>query len=310
MGKTIEVLSPGSVANVGCGFDMMGFAVNGLGDHLVLTENHTDTLVIKPIKGYANSIPLDPEKNTAGVALMAMCKTLNISPGFNMEIEKKSPVGSGLGSSASSTTAAVFALNELLGRPFSSKMDLLPFALKGESLASGSYHADNVAPSLLGGFLAIRSLDPVDLIEIPIPQGLKVVLIHPHLEVLTKTARSLIPKTVPLKEVTAQMGNLAAFIMGMVNGDNALLKRSFVDYLAVPYRAHLIPGFYEVKKAAEDQGAIGCSISGSGPTVFALLDKNQDSNKIAEAMVNEFKKIGIGTDCFFSEFNRDGVVCL
>jgi homoserine kinase len=235
---------------------------------------------------------------------------LGIEPGFDLEIEKLSPVGSGLGSSASSTTAAVFALNEILGRPYSSKMDLLNFALKGESLASGSYHADNVAPSLLGGFIAIRSLDPVDLIPIPVPDTFKVILIHPHLEVLTKTARALIPQMIPLNKVTAQMGNLAGFIMGMVSSNTELLKRSFTDYLAVPFRAHLIPAYYEVENIALEMGALGCSISGSGPTVFALLDQTGDSEKIAAAMIAEFSRNGINTDCFYSGFNREGAILI
>lgn len=308
MGKTIEVLAPGSVANAGCGFDMLGFAINGLGDRIRLTENHSNTLVINPVKGFPNTIPCDPTQNTAGVAILNMCEVLGVKPGFDLDITKLSPVGSGLGSSASSTTGAVFALNELLGRPFSTKLELLSFALKGESLASGSYHADNVAPSLLGGFLAIRSLEPIDLVSIPIPESLKVILIHPHLEVLTKDARGLIPQMVPLSRVTGQMGNLAAFIMGMVNSDWELLKRSFVDYLAVPYRAHLIPGFYQVQKLAEELGVLGCSISGSGPTVFAILQETQNIEKIAGALQDEFRKVGIESDCFYSGFNREGVI--
>jgi len=310
MGKIISVQSPGSVANVGCGFDMMGFAVDGLGDRLRIQENLHGYIRIKPIQGYGHSIPCDPEKNTAGVAILEMCQKLSIKPGFDLEIEKLSPVGSGLGSSASSTTAAVFALNELLGNPYKDKMALLPFALKGESLASGSYHADNVAPSLLGGFLAIRSLSPIDLVPIPIPSFLKVLLIHPHLEVLTKTARGLVPQMVSMNEVTAQMGNVSAFIMAMVNGDRALLSRSFGDYLAEPYRAPLIPGYFEVKEMALKMGALGCSISGSGPTVFAILDQETDEEEMAHGMQEAFQRKGIGSDCFFSGFNKEGAVLL
>ena len=310
MGSIIRVSAPGSVANVGCGFDMMGFAVDGLGDHFSIQRNDEKVLRIAPIRGFENKIPTDPTKNTAGMAILEMCQVLGIEPGFDLEIEKKSPVGSGLGSSASSTTAAVFALNEILDRPFSQKEELLKFALKGESIASGSYHADNVAPSLLGGFLAIQSLDPISLVKIPVPKNFKVVLIHPHLEVLTKMARGLVPSMVPLTKVTAQMGNLAAFIMGMVNQDLDLLKKSFGDYLAEPYRAHLIPGFYEVQRAALEAGALGCSISGSGPTVFAILDSDSKSSAVSEAMDNEFRKLGIGSDIFFSGFNTEGVVIL
>lgn len=307
MVRSVTVVAPGSVANVGCGFDMMGFAVEGLGDRFTLRENNLGSLRIAPIKGMKNEISCDPAKNTAGVAILEMCQHLKINPGFDVEIEKLSPVGSGLGSSASSTTAAVFALNEILGRPFHNKLDLLPFALKGESLASGSFHADNVAPSLLGGFIAVRSLDPVDLINIPVPATFRVVLIHPHLEVLTKAARGLVPQMVPLTKVTGQMGNLAAFIMGMVNEDVELLKRTFVDYLAEPYRAHLIPGYYAVKHVAMEMGAIGCSISGSGPSVFAIIDSDLDPYQLTVAMQAEFQKVGVQSDRYYSPFNRLGV---
>jgi homoserine kinase len=310
MGETITVLSPGSVANVGCGFDMMGFALNGMGDRFTLGKNPSGKLRIQSISGFSNQISLDPEKNTAGVALLSMCKFLGIDPGFSIDIEKMSPVGSGLGSSASSTTAAVFALNEFLGCPIKEKKDLMPFALQGESLASGCFHADNVAPSLLGGFLVISSLKPLRLISIPIPADLEVILIHPHLEILTKMARGLVPQTVPLTKVTQQMGYLATFIMGMVNSDQNLIRESIEDLLAEPYRAHLIPGYYEVKKKALEMGAVGCSISGSGPTLFALVDKNIDRGKILLAMKQEFKKFGVESDTYLPGFNFTGVVAV
>ncbi len=308
MGKTITVLAPGSVANVGSGYDMMGFAVDGLGDRLGLEENHSGKLRIFPSTGFSKEIPTDPAKNTAGVAILEMCQDLHINPGFDIHIEKLSPVGSGLGASAASATGAVFALNELLGKPYAHKEALLPFALKGEAVASGSYHADNVAPSLLGGLLAIRSLDPIEVMSIPIPASFRVILVHPHVEVLTKMARKLVPDTIPIGKVTKQMGNLAAFIVGMVNVDRKLLKNSFFDYLAVPYRAPLIPGFYEVQNIAIELGAIGCSISGSGPTVFAIIESEKDYRIMAEAMKTTFLQFGIESDAFFSGFNTSGVI--
>jgi homoserine kinase len=308
MGETINVFAPATVANVGCGFDILGFAVEKLGDRLSIKKNMNGKLLIDRISGYANTISTDPKKNTAGVAILEMCKVLEISPGFTIQIEKLSPIGSGLGSSASSATAAVFALNILLGNPFPNRMDLLPFALAGEATSSGSFHADNVTPSLLGGFLAILSVKPLQVIQIPIPKGLKIILIHPYLEVLTKEARALIPKMVPLEKVTHQMENLIGFIMGMVNQDYSLMNKSFFDHLAVPFRAPLIPGFYEVQKAALDHGAIVCSISGSGPTVFALTSAENNFEKISSAMKSEFLRFGVESECFYSGFNMEGAI--
>ncbi len=308
MGKTIKVAAPGSVANVGVGFDMLGFAVDGLGDYLTIQEHSLEGLLIESIKGHKNTIPKDPHKNTAGVAILEMCSFLGVKPNYQITIEKRSPVGSGLGSSASSAVAAVFALNEILDSPFKEKHQLLPFAIQGEAMASGAIHADNVAPSLLGGLIAIRSLYPLDWITIPMLVEFQIVLICPHLEILTKSARNLIPKMIPLDDVTRQMGNLSALIIGMVEGNLPLLKRSFTDYLAVPYRSHLIPGYEEVCEAALSLGAIGCSIAGSGPSIFALIPGFQDSKRIAEGMKSAFHKQGLESDIFLTSINKSGAI--
>jgi len=293
MVSTVRVHAPASVANVGCGFDMMGFAVDGLGDNMILRSNTSEKITISRITGDQGKISQDPMENCAGVAIKRMLESLGEARGVDLEIHKLTPVGSGLGSSASSTTAAVVGLNELLGRPFSRREDLIPFALEGERLASGGLHADNVAPCLLGGMLVIRSIEPLDLVPIPVPPWLLTVLVHPALEVLTKDARAMLRTEIPMADTIAQMANVAAFVMSMVNQDTDLMKRSFEDRIAEPYRAALIPGYYEVKAAALANGAIACSISGSGPTVFAFVNNPETAYVVSRAMQNAFASIDV-----------------
>ena len=306
MVKSVAVFSPATVANVGAGFDIMGFAVDGLGDRMILRTNASEEISISLITGDDGKISRIPAENTAGVALIHFMKHLDIRQGVELEIHKLSPVGSGLGSSASSAAAAVFGLNELLGNPVSDKLGLIPFALEGEKLASGGIHADNIAPAMLGGMLVVRSASPLDVINIPVPSQLFTVLVHPDLEILTKAARNLVPRQVSLKDTISQMANVAGFIMAMVNNDMPLLTRSFQDLLAEPYRAPLITGYQKVKQAALDNGAIGCSISGSGPTVFAFTTGIENAEKIAAAMVLAFFNAGVKAHSFLSPINPTG----
>lgn len=306
MVKSVEVFSPATVANVGSGFDIMGFAVDGLGDRMVLRTNTSEKISISQISGDFGKISKIPEQNTAGVALMHFMAHLGIRQGVSLEIYKLSPIGSGLGSSASSAAAAVFGLNELLGKPVAERCGLIPFALEGEKLASGGIHADNIAPAMLGGMLVIRSVEPLDLIHLPVPADFFAVLVHPDLEILTKAARSLVPVTVSLHDTIQQMANVAGFIMGMVNNDMALLGRSFNDLLAEPYRAPLITGYLQVKQAALDNGAIGCSISGSGPTVFAFTKGSESAALVARSMVNAFLAAGVKARSYISPINQTG----
>ena len=306
MVRSVEVFAPATVANVGAGFDMMGFAVDGLGDRLVLRTNDSDKITISLITGDQGKISRVPEENTAGVALLDFMNHLDIRQGLDLEIHKSSPIGSGLGSSASSAVAAVFGLNELLGNPVKARCGLIPFALQGEKLASGGIHADNIAPSMLGGLLIIRSVEPLDLVPVPVPVQLCAVLIHPELQILTKEARNLVPKMVPLHDTISQMASVAGFIMAMVNNDMNLLSRSFHDLLAEPYRAPLIRGYAAVKKAALDEGAIGCSISGSGPTVFAFAADLEKAALVGAAMVSAFASAGVAARAFLSPINQTG----
>ena len=306
MVQSIEVIAPATVANVGAGFDMMGFAVNHLGDKMILRLNSSDKITISKIEGDDGLISRIPEKNTAGVALIHFMNYLGIKQGVDLEIYKISPIGSGLGSSASSATAAVYGLNELLNKPIKNKQELIPFALEGERLASGGIHADNIAPAMLGGMLLIREVEPLDLIQLPVPAELRTVLIHPNLQILTKDARNLIPKNIAINETVSQMANVGGFIMGLVNNDFALMGRSFKDYLAEPFRAPLITGYHNVKQAALRLGAIGCSISGSGPTVFAFCKNEKEASAIAEVMLESFKSHGVAAQSYISSINNVG----
>ncbi|MEZ4948282.1 MAG: homoserine kinase [Saprospiraceae bacterium] len=233
---------------------------------------------------------LEVEKNTAGFAALSLLKHLGKEDlGIEMEIHKKMPFGSGLGSSAASAVAGAFAINELLKRPLE-KRELLPFAMEGEMLASGSRHADNVAPSLLGGIVLTRDNETLDVHRLTIPKGLYATVIYPHVEVLTKSARDILSPTVPLKKMVQQSANMASFVLGLFNGDLDLIKRSLQDVVIEPQRAQLIPHFEKVKNAALEEGALGCSISGAGPSIFALSANSLIAEKIGKAMETIFQK--------------------
>jgi homoserine kinase len=298
------------VGNAGVGFDVMGFALEKPGDEVVVRYSDNPGLTITKITGAEGKLPLDPLKNTAGFAALKLLEYLNEPKmGIQMEIHKKMPIGCGLGSSAASAVAGVFAVNELLKRPLEKK-DLLAFALQGEYLASGGTHADNVAPSLMGGLLLIRDVNPPDVCRLPIPRGLYASVIYPHFEVLTKTARSILKDTVPLKGYIQQSANLGAFVVGLFNSDLELISRSLKDILIEPQRASLIPKFYEVKEAALHNGALGCSISGAGPSIFALSANSLLAEQVGEEMRRVYDIAKIKCDLFISPINQEGAIKL
>jgi homoserine kinase len=229
--------------------------------------------------------------------------------GIELDLHKKMPLGSGLGSSAASAVAGVVAVNNLLGKPLTKK-ELLPFVLEGERIACGSAHADNVAPALLGGFVLIRSYTPLDVIELPTPAKLVAAIIHPHLEIQTKDARSILKKQIKLADAIVQWGNTAGLIAGILKSDYALIGRSLCDVIVEPVRSILIPEFYAVKKAALDVGALGMSISGSGPSMFALCDSLSVAESAANAMAAVLRKVQIESDVFISPVNPDGATVM
>lgn len=303
--KNIKVLAPATVSNVGPGFDIMGFALHLPVEEMILTIKAKPGIKIKKISGDDNALPLDINKNTATVALKHMLNQLHENFGIELTINKKIISGSGLGSSAASAVASVFALNELLDKPFT-KNQLLDFALQGEAVASGSIHADNVAPCLFGGFILIRDYNPIDLIKIKSPKNLFCTILHPQFEIKTSEARKLIKMKYSLKELLTQSGNAAGLVTGLLKNDYELIKRSLYDVVAEPARAKLIPGFYDIKNAALNNGSIGCSISGSGPAIFAFSKSMDEAIQIGKAMKNISSKFVKKNNVYVSSINNDG----
>lgn len=303
--KSVQAFAPATVANVSCGFDILGFAIEGMGDRVTLREKSSPGLVVTSIQGDGGKLPKDPVKNTCSVAIQSLLDELGQNVGMEIFLEKGLPLGSGMGSSAASAVAALVAANELLGNPFKKK-DLLPFAMAAEKAACGAGHADNVAPSLLGGFVLIRDYHPLDVIKLHVPQDLYCTLLHPHFELKTADSRSVLRESIPLKHATIQSGNVAGLVAGLYEEDYELISRSLRDVIAEPYRAILIPGFYEVREAIKGVGALGMGISGSGPTLFCLSKGKEKAIQIADAAKKVYQSIGLGVDVYFSAINTEG----
>jgi len=304
--EAVKVWAPASVANVAVGYDILGFAINGPGDEVILKRGKEKGLKIVEITGAKGKLPLDINKNTAGYAARKLLEHLEATEEpLEMTIRKKMPFGSGLGSSAASAVAGVFAVNELL-RTGLSKREILRFAVEGERIADGAWHADNVAPALLGGMTLIRDNETLDVHKLYIPRGLQTVVIYPKVQVLTKDSRDILSETVRLEQHIRQSGNLGAFIMGMYNSDFALIQRSLEDLIIEPQRAQLIPQFYEMKAAALGHGALGFSISGAGPSMFALCNNSLVAEKIIESANALYADQKIEIQTFHSEINNEG----
>jgi homoserine kinase len=306
----IKAFAPATVANVACGFDIFGFAIQEPGDIVEIRRRDEPGIIIKDITGDGGRLPRTAEKNAVTVVMLHLLKHLGITDfGCEVTLHKDMPLGSGMGSSAASAVAGVIAINELLGNALSREA-LLPFAMEGERMASGSAHADNVGPALLGGFVVIRSYDPLDIFSIPVPEDLYCTLVHPDIEINTKDARYILRDEVSLKHTIAQMGNVAGMVAGLMKSDYELISRSMVDVIIEPVRSILIPEFNEVKKAAIAHGALGCSISGSGPSMFALSRGKANAHNAAEAMQQTFAKAGIDSTIHLSGINQGGAVVL
>lgn len=302
--KSIKIFAPATVANVGSGFDILGFALENQGEELIVKLSDKSKITIRNSTEY-RSIPLQPEKNVSGVSLMAMLQKLQSNQGFEIEIIKKIMPGSGMGSSAASAVAGVFGANELLGKPFA-PAELIPFAMEGEKLVSGVAHADNVGPAILGGFVLIRSYKPLDIIRLDFPKSLHCAIVHPMIEVRTEDARRILKDKITLKDAIVQWGNVAGLVTGLFRGDFDLIGRSLEDVIIEPVRSVLIPGFDAVKKAAMDAGALGCSISGSGPSMFALCSSGEIAERVALQMSETFTDAGIENEYFISRVAERG----
>jgi len=306
----IKAFAPATVANVSCGFDIFGFAIEEPGDVVEIRRVDQPGIVIKDITGDEGRLPRNADKNAVTVVMLHLLKHLGITDlGCEVTLHKNMPLGSGMGSSAASAVAGVVAMNELLGNPLA-RTELLRFAMEGERIASGSAHADNVGPSLLGGFVVIRSYSPLDIFSIPVPEDLCCTLVHPDIEINTKDARYILRNEVSLKNTIAQMGNVAGLVAGLMKADYDLISRSMVDVIIEPVRSILIPEFNEVKKAALNNGALGCSISGSGPSMFALSRGMDNARKVGEAMTKQFLSVGIDSSMHLSGINQGGAVIL
>ena len=305
--KEITVFAPATVANVACGFDVLGFAIHGLGDEVTAAISDKPGINIVKIEGDGGRLPLETEKNTAGLAAKSLLDQYNKSdkPGIALSIRKNMPLGSGLGSSAASSAAAVVAVNELLGRPFRMS-ELLPFAVEGELAASGTAHADNVAAALFGGFILVKTHLPPDVIKLPTPEDLHCTLIHPHIEIKTKNSRLILKKEVSLEKAVTQWANVGALVAGLYEADYDLIGRSLHDEIIEPVRSVLIPGYDNMKSAALRAGALGCSISGSGPSVFALSKSKKEAELIGNKMGEVLENIGLDFDIYISSINTDG----
>ena len=300
----IKIFCPATIANLSCGFDVLGLCLATAGDEMIIRKSDLKGIRITKIVG-AN-LPLETENNVAGVAALAMLEEVETEFGFEIEIYKNIKAGSGIGSSAASSAGAVFGINELLGRPFSRK-ELVKFAMQGEKLASGNAHADNVAPCLLGGFTLVRCTNPLDIIKIDSPSELYATVVHPQIELKTSDARSVLKQTVSLKSAITQWGNVGGLVAGLYTNDYELIGRSLHDEIIEPVRSMLIPGFDLIKKAAYENGALGSGISGSGPSIFALSKGKDTAEKIAKVMSAVYDEINLPYEIHVSKVNPDGV---
>jgi homoserine kinase len=296
--------APASVANVAIGFDILGFSVSALGDRVTVSRTQGSGVTISDITGVAEKLPTDPAQNTAGRALLAMQEALQPGFGFEMRIDKGIPLGSGLGGSAASAVGAVVAANALLPQP-RSKLELLKYAVQGEAVASGSLHIDNISPSLFGGLVLTVGIDHPRVKQIPVPEGVRAVIMHPHMFLSTRQARAILKRSVELSDFVWQTANLAGFISGCYTNDLDMIRASFEDVVIEPQRQALIPGFPGVRLAAMQAGALGCSISGAGPTLFAWA-LAKDAHRVLEAMRREFAPHSNHIDEWLVDIGSDG----
>jgi len=303
----IKIFAPATIANVSCGFDVLGLCLETIGDEMIIRKTPETGIVISKITG--QNLPLDPLKNVAGVAALALLDKLDFEVGFDIEIHKNIKPGSGIGSSAASSAGAVFGINKLLGEPFSPE-ELIPFAMEGEKLASGNAHADNVSPALLGGFTLVRSYQPLDVVKIEAPKELYATIIHPQIELKTSDSRAVLKQKISMQKMTIQIGNLGGLISGLYTDDYDLIARSLHDEIVEPHRSILIPEFGALKDAALRSGALGSGISGSGPSVFALSKGKKTAQDVGKGFASVYKDLGIDFDIHISKINSKGIIIL
>ncbi|HMC01457.1 MAG TPA: homoserine kinase [Flavobacteriaceae bacterium] len=305
--EEIKIFSPATVANVACGFDVLGFCLDTIGDYMVVRKTSEKGVKITEIEGF--DLPFDPTKNVAGVSALALIEDAKPDCGFEIEIYKNIKPGSGIGSSSASASGSVFAINELLGKPYN-KTQLTYFAMQGEKVASQSEHADNLAPGIFGGFTLVKSLYPLEVLELPTPKDLYAVIVHPQVEIKTSEARAMLPNNVPLIDAIIQWANVGSFVHALHTSDYGLIQRSLQDIVIEPYRKRLIPHFSQVKSEAMNSGALGCAISGSGPSIFALSHGLKNAKKIEMAMKKVYNNTQIDLETYVSKINAEGIKIL
>lgn len=305
MKREITVFAPASMGNVAVGYDVLGSALDGLGDWVTVRRLDDPVVRIGTLSGCVTDLPTRASDNTATVALMSLRDAADVEGGFEVSIEKGIPLGSGLGGSAASAVGAVVAGAALLPDAWSKK-DLLPHALAGEAVASGDLHPDNVAPCLLGGLVLTREMDPPDVVPVPVPSNIRCVLVHPDRVVPTRKARACLPATIPLSDSVRQTAHLGAFVAGCYRNDLELIGRALRDLIVEPHRAKLVSGFSDVQEAAMRAGALGCSLSGAGPTLFAWCDGPPVAQTVRDAMVNAFEQHNVSTEAWISTLPSEG----
>jgi len=302
----IKIFAPATIANISCGFDVLGCCLDAIGDEMILRKSPDRGVRITKITG--EDLPMETENNVAGIAALALLDALDkeIDFGFEIEMHKKIKPGSGIGSSAASAAGTVFALNELLNRPFN-KTQLVEFAREGERLACGSPIADNVAPAIFGGFTLVKSTNPLNIIELPSLKGLYATIIHPQIEIKTADSRAILPEHIALEDAVKQWANVGALVHSLHTNNYDLFSDSLTDYIVEPHRSKLIPDFDKVKDTALRSGALGCGISGSGPSIFTFSKDKQTAENIADAISNIYKENGIPFHIYTSVINNKGV---
>jgi homoserine kinase len=302
--NSIKVFSPASVSNVCCGFDVLGFSIDGLGDELIITKSDSKKLNIKKVNGY--NIPLAAEENTASVAAQSLLDFLNINHGFDIEINKNIKPGSGIGSSAASAVGAVYGINKLLGSPLK-KHELLKFAMQGEFISSKTAPADNIASSLYGGLILVNNSINYNVIELPVPKNLYAVIHHPLVEIKTSDSRKILPPSVDLNTASNQLSSIAGFVHSLHTKDFDLMKLILKDYLVENYRSDYIPLFKEIKNISKSNDAICCSISGSGPSIFSLVNEYTNAKKLQLLCDDIYTKNTIEFKSYVTGLNSKGV---
>ena len=300
----IKIFSPATVANVACGYDVLGFCLDTIGDEMVIRKTKEKGITISKIEGF--DLPYNIEENVAGVSALAMYNAINVDFGFEIEIYKNIKPGSGIGSSAASAVGSVFGMNELIGKPFN-KTQLTEFAMKGEAIASQCEHADNLAPALFGGFTLVKSVKPLEVLQLPTPKDIYATVIHPLIEIKTSESRAILPSKVELRNAIHQWANVGSFVHALHTNDYELLSRSLKDVVVEPYRSQLIPSFKEVKQAVLDNGALGCSISGAGPSIFTLNKGLENANRVKQVMHEIYEKTDIDFEIHVTKINEEGV---